>query len=73
MDMLGITVYLDGENVEITGTIDTSIVLTPSSKTLPLSLDGRGRQGEGEIHGEGDKGGEVKMRQNPLSFLPSLL
>ena len=37
LDMLGITVYLDGENVEITGTIDTSIVLMPSSKSLPLS------------------------------------
>ena len=31
LDMLGITIYLDGENVEITGTIDPGIVLTPSS------------------------------------------
>ena len=31
LDMLNITVWLDGENVEITGTIDTGIVLTPSS------------------------------------------
>jgi hypothetical protein len=31
LDMLGITVYLDAENVEITGTIDPGIVLTPSS------------------------------------------
>ena len=32
LDMLGITVFLDGENVEITGTIDPSIVLMPSSE-----------------------------------------
>ena len=31
LDMLGITVYLDGENVEVTGTLDPGIVLTPSS------------------------------------------
>jgi len=30
LDMLGITIYLDGENIEITGTIDPGIVLTPS-------------------------------------------
>jgi hypothetical protein len=30
LEMLGITVWLDGENVEITGVLDTSIVLTPS-------------------------------------------
>jgi len=27
--MLGITVWLNGENVEVTGTIDPGIVLTP--------------------------------------------
>jgi hypothetical protein len=37
LDMLGITVYLDGENVEVTGTIDPGIVLTPSSLSFPLS------------------------------------
>jgi hypothetical protein len=33
LDMLGITVYLDAENVEVTGTIDPEsvIVRTPSS------------------------------------------
>jgi hypothetical protein len=30
LEMLSITVWLDGENVEITGVLDTSIVLTPS-------------------------------------------
>jgi len=30
LDMLGITVWLDGENVEITGTIEPSIVTIPS-------------------------------------------
>jgi hypothetical protein len=35
LDMLNITAWLDGENVEITGTIDTNIVLTPPLKTLP--------------------------------------
>jgi hypothetical protein len=29
LDMLGITVWLDGENVEVTGTLDPGIVLTP--------------------------------------------
>jgi hypothetical protein len=37
LDILGITVYLDGENVEVTGTIDPGIVLTPSSLGSPLS------------------------------------
>jgi hypothetical protein len=35
LDMLGITVWVDGGNVEITGTIDPSIVLTPSSLSTP--------------------------------------
>jgi hypothetical protein len=30
-DMLDITVWLDNDNIEITGTIDTGIVLTPLS------------------------------------------
>lgn len=30
LDMLDIIVWLDGDNVEITGSIDTSIVTTPS-------------------------------------------
>jgi hypothetical protein len=43
LDMLGITVYLDGENVELTGTLDPSIVLTPSevrehNTPIPFSL-----------------------------------
>jgi hypothetical protein len=46
LKMLGITVWLDGENVEVTGTLDPSIALTPSegrqplSNFLPLSVDG---------------------------------
>jgi len=36
LDMLGITVYLDAENVEITGTIDSGIVLTPLSAGYSL-------------------------------------
>jgi hypothetical protein len=49
LDMLGITVYLDGENVELTGTLDPSIVLTPSegrqppSKNTPSPFKGEGR------------------------------
>jgi hypothetical protein len=35
LDMLNITVWLDAEKVEITGTIDTGIVLTPSLKIIP--------------------------------------
>lgn len=31
LKMLGITVWLDGENVEVTGTLDPGIVLTPLS------------------------------------------
>jgi hypothetical protein len=30
LDMLGITVWVDSGNVEVTGTIDPGIVLTPS-------------------------------------------
>jgi hypothetical protein len=41
LDMLNITVWLDGEEVEITGNIDTGIVLTPSLKYFPLSLAGK--------------------------------
>jgi len=39
LDMLDITVWLDRESVEVTGTIDPEsvIVRTPSSKYLPLS------------------------------------
>ena len=38
LDMLGITVWLDDRNVEVTGTIDPEsvIVRTPYSKTFPL-------------------------------------
>ncbi len=39
LDMLNITVWLDGENVEITGTIDTSIVLTPSYAGYSLGTE----------------------------------
>ncbi len=47
LDMLGIMVWLDGESVEITGTIDTSIVLTPSSAGYsPLALE---RPEEGSV------------------------
>ena len=35
-DMLDITVWLDNDNIEITGTIDTGIVLTPSSAGYSL-------------------------------------
>jgi hypothetical protein len=35
LDMLGITVWLDGENIEICGAIDPSIVFMPSSLFLP--------------------------------------
>jgi hypothetical protein len=35
LDMLGITVWLDGESIEITGIIDPSIGLMPSSIYLP--------------------------------------
>jgi hypothetical protein len=43
LKMLGITVYLHAENVEVTGTIDPGIVLTPLSMrehntTIPFSL-----------------------------------
>ena len=45
LDMLGITVWLDGKNVEVTGTIDPEsvIVHTPSSvrehnTPIPFSL-----------------------------------
>jgi len=37
LDMLDITVYLDNENVEIKGIINTGIVLTPSEGRKPLS------------------------------------
>jgi hypothetical protein len=33
--MLGIVIWLDGENIEITGILDSRIVLTPSLKSLP--------------------------------------
>ena len=36
LDMLGITVWLDGENIEITGTVDPGIVLIPSSAGYSL-------------------------------------
>jgi len=36
LDMLGITIYLDAENVEVTGTIDPGIVLMPSSASYSL-------------------------------------
>jgi len=36
LDMLSITVWIDGENVEVTGTIDPGFVLTPSSLRTPL-------------------------------------
>jgi hypothetical protein len=39
--MPGITVWLDGENIEITGTIDPGILLMPSS--LAHSPSGRVR------------------------------
>jgi len=37
LDMLGITVWIDGESVEVTGTIDPEsvIVRTPSSRRTP--------------------------------------
>ncbi len=43
LDMLGITIYLDGESVEVTGTIDLGIVLTPllmheHNTPIPFSL-----------------------------------
>jgi len=37
LDMLDIMVYLDGENIEITGTIEPGIVLIPSSHATPPS------------------------------------
>jgi hypothetical protein len=37
LDMLGITVYLDGENIDISGTIDTGIVTALSEGRQPLS------------------------------------
>jgi hypothetical protein len=36
LDMLGITVWLNGESVEITGAIDPGIVLTPLSAGYSL-------------------------------------
>ena len=49
LEMLGITVWLDGETIEITGTIDPGIVLTSSEgakpplySSFPLSLRRRG-------------------------------
>ena len=36
LDMLGITVWIDGENVEVTGIIDPGFVLTPSSAGYSL-------------------------------------
>ena len=36
IEMLGITVLLDGENVDITGALDPGIVLTPSDGRQPL-------------------------------------
>ncbi|MDO8686963.1 MAG: hypothetical protein Q7K41_00055, partial [Dehalococcoidales bacterium] len=44
LDMLGITVWLDGEAVEVTGVIDTegAIVTTPSFNILPPPLEERG-------------------------------
>ena len=37
LDMLGITVWIDGESVEVTGTIDPESVMvrTPSSRRTP--------------------------------------
>ena len=37
LDMLNVTVWLDGKNVEITGIIDPGIVLTPSGGHQPPS------------------------------------
>jgi hypothetical protein len=36
LDMLGITIWIDGENVEATGTLDPSIVLMRSEGRQPL-------------------------------------
>jgi site-specific DNA recombinase len=51
LDMLGITVWLDGDNIEIAGVIDVEcgIVTTPSCINFPLPL----------IEGEGDTGDRV--------------
>jgi len=35
LEMLGIVVWLDGENIEITGVLDSCITLTSSSKSNP--------------------------------------
>ncbi|OGO01527.1 MAG: hypothetical protein A2Y90_00825 [Chloroflexi bacterium RBG_13_52_12] len=37
LEMLGIVVWLDGEHIEITGVLDSSIVHSPLSKSFPLS------------------------------------
>jgi hypothetical protein len=36
LKMLGITIWLDSEDIAITGTLDPGIVLTPSGGRLPL-------------------------------------
>jgi len=43
LDMLGITVWVDGENVEITGALDPGIVLTPSEGAPAPSQNYQGR------------------------------
>jgi len=48
LDMLNITVWLDGENVEITGTIDTGIVLTPLFASYSPSGGGGKRKEESD-------------------------
>jgi site-specific DNA recombinase len=42
LDMLGITVWLDGENVEVTGTIDPESVIVPTPSSLRTPLWGLG-------------------------------
>jgi len=59
LDMLDITVWLDGDSVEITGTIDLGIVLTPSYasyspwglKSPLVPLFQRGKLGWGKTTG----------------------
>ncbi|MFC2020329.1 hypothetical protein ACFLU1_00820 [Chloroflexota bacterium] len=48
LEMMGITIWVDDEHIEITGTIEPSIVLTPSFYFFPPSPPrGRGTQGDG--------------------------
>jgi FAD/FMN-containing dehydrogenase len=60
LNMLGITIWLDGKTIEINGVLDPGIVLTSSEGRQPL-LKYNPPLLRNALPGEGDKGGKVKI------------